>query len=292
MALCSPLQDLPRRLDEWWMEPKLDGIRVQALVQNGQVGFRTRNGTEYNGRLPLIETALATLDQDTVLDGEVVWFDPATGQPDFHRGSGLFRVNARDSVRRQSAEGPLTYVVFDLPKLLGDDLRRFPIEQRRKLLATLVDWFNLPQLRLIEQGEATSERLEEYVGRYREGVVLKRRSSLYPNGRGEAWRKIKVTADEDVVFMGAEPGQGKYVGTLGAVIFGQYRDGVLVERGTCSGMDDATRDDLWSNRDAYVGRVLTIKHFGHDGTPERPGFRHPQWAGFRYDKDAEDCTWS
>jgi len=62
----------------------------------------------------------------------------------------------------------------------------------------------------------------------------------------------------------------------------------LERRGTCSGMTDAERDDIWANRMKYAGKVLVIRHMGSDGE----GFRHPQWQGLREDKLPSECVWS
>lgn len=284
-ALCQPASALPARLSDWVIEPKLDGIRLQIVARDGEVHVYSRAGLVYDGRLPEVEAALSALD--VVVDGEVVWFDPESGLPDFHKSSGLFR--REDSATRQRFEGPLTLVAFDLLEVAGQDIRRLPIETRRQLLAQLVEGLACPQLRLIEQTDASPEAQSDFIRRYREGIVLKKRASAYPSGRTPAWLKLKQVQDADVVVMRAERGEGKYSATTGCVAFGQFRDGTLVERGTCSGMTDRERDDIWQHQERYIGRVLTIRHMGL--LPGSEAFRHPQWQGMRDDKVAEDCLW-
>jgi ATP-dependent DNA ligase len=270
------------------MEPKMDGIRLQVVARNGEVHCYTRSGLRYDGRLPAVEAALSSLD--VVVDGEVVWFSPESGEVDFHKGSGLFRRN--DSARAQRFEGALTFVAFDLLEVAGQDIRKMPIETRRQLLVQLVEGLGCANLRVIEQAEATESNAARFIERYREGVVVKRKGSSYPNGRSHAWLKKKVVQDADVVIMDFEEGQGKYRGTLGCVVFGQYVDGVLVPRGSCSGMTDAERDEIWQSRLSYVDRVLVIRHMGADGGT---GFRHPQWDHLRTEaegKTPEECVWS
>lgn len=288
-GLCGRTERLPDRLADWWMEPKLDGVRVHVRASSGRVDVMTRRGQRFNGRLPRIESRLQALE--LTLDGEVVWFNPS-GEVDFHHGSGLFRSEPALSLRRQATEGPLVLMAWDLLSLAGNDLRALPIEQRRELTAKVVELLEVPELRLVEQVPASCEAQAYFVAVYHEGVVLKRRGSVYPRGRGTSWLKLKEAFDEDVVIMGLVEGKNSLQGTTGAVAFGQYRDGVLVQRGTCSGMDDATRHDLWRNFPSrYEGRVLVIRHMGADGDS---AFRHPQWKWLRPldDKSAEDCTWS
>jgi ATP-dependent DNA ligase len=289
LGLCKTATAMPRDLDNWWMEPKLDGVRVQVTVDGQTVTFRNRAGVIYDGQFPIIAKALTGLS--LVLDGEMVWYHPQTGEVDFHKGSALIRSNPTESVRRQTAEGWVTFTAFDFTGLGTHDIRHEPIEMRRAMVTELVTSIDCPLVRTVEQAPATTEQQAAYVERYREGVVLKRKRSTYPNGRSGSWLKLKETADEDVVMMGGNRGEGKYAETLGAIVFGQYRDGVLTRRGTCSGMTDATRDLLWADLDSYVGRVLTIRHMGALLDTEG-GFRFPQFQSFRDDKLPTDCTWS
>jgi bifunctional non-homologous end joining protein LigD len=54
----------------WAYELKLDGYRALAIKTDGQVRLRSRNDKEL--KYPGIVKALATLPDETVIDGEVV----------------------------------------------------------------------------------------------------------------------------------------------------------------------------------------------------------------------------
>jgi ATP-dependent DNA ligase len=62
---------------EWQYELKLDGYRAVAIKSGGKVQLRSRNDNDFSLRYPAIVTALASLPDETVLDGEVVAFDDA-----------------------------------------------------------------------------------------------------------------------------------------------------------------------------------------------------------------------
>ena len=270
LSLCTPARDLPVRSSEWWMEPKMDGIRLQIVASGGEVRCYSRAGLQYNGRLPAAEAAFAALD--VVVDGEVVWFDPQTGQPDFHKGSGMFRQGCDSSVRQQRADGPLTFVAFDLLSVAGQDVRRMPIETRRQLLTQLVQGLECPQIQLIEQTEVSREAQADFVQRYREGVVLKKKGSAYvarSTHSHEAQTESSGRRRRDRHGCRTRPGQIRQ--HRGCVVFGQLRDGVLERRGTCSGMTDAERDEIWHFPERFVGRVLVIRHMGTDGEIPPPG---------------------
>jgi ATP-dependent DNA ligase len=124
-----------------------------------------------------------------------------------------------------------------------------------------------------------------------EGMMVKNTTARYVGKRSTAWLKVKVEETLDAVITGYKPGQGKYFGTIGAIVFSQFdADGNLVERGACSGMDDATRYEIGNNRDEFLGKVIEVKHFGYVSEAEVDGLRHPNFVRFRTDKAAKDCV--
>jgi bifunctional non-homologous end joining protein LigD len=110
----------------WLYELKLDGYRAIAVKSKGKVQLWSRNENDFGRRYPQIAAALASLPDDTVVDGEIVALDDA-GKPSF---------NALQNYG--SAETPLLYYLFDVPILKGHDLRGQTLEQRRAKLETSV----------------------------------------------------------------------------------------------------------------------------------------------------------
>ena len=62
------LPEGPERL----IELKLDGYRAQAIKSGGKVQLRSRNDNDFNSRYPGLVKALASMPDETVIDGEVV----------------------------------------------------------------------------------------------------------------------------------------------------------------------------------------------------------------------------
>lgn len=52
--------------------------------------------------------------------------------------------------------------------------------------------------------------------------------------------------------------------------------------GVGSGLDDATRREVWNNQDAYIGKLIKFKYMPY-GSSEAP--RHPVFLGFRSELD-------
>jgi bifunctional non-homologous end joining protein LigD len=112
--------------DRWPYELKLDGYRAIAFRRNGAVHLRSRNDCDFNPRYPAVVAVLAGLPDDTVIDRETVALD-ADGRPSFNTLQ-----NAASSA------AAIVYCVFDLMVLAGQDLRREPLDTRRRLLETQV----------------------------------------------------------------------------------------------------------------------------------------------------------
>src|SRR5688572_26245142 len=117
---------LPDDPGRWLYELKLDGYRAIAFKAGGRLHLRSRNDNDFSQRYPAVVRGLEQLPADTVVDGEVVAFDPE-GRPSFN----LLQNYA-------SEETPIAYFVFDLLMLGGRDLRQEPLSARLKLLETKV----------------------------------------------------------------------------------------------------------------------------------------------------------
>src|SRR6202451_4216195 len=68
---------------EWGYEGKLDGYRSLAFKTGGKLFLRSRNDNDFALRYPSIAKALASLPEDTAVDGEIVALDEA-GKPSFN----------------------------------------------------------------------------------------------------------------------------------------------------------------------------------------------------------------
>ena len=68
---------------DWIYELKLDGYRALGIKTEAQVQLRSRNDNDFSSRYPAIVRALASLPDDTVIDGEVIAVDEA-GRPSFN----------------------------------------------------------------------------------------------------------------------------------------------------------------------------------------------------------------
>jgi len=125
-CLPSPAEKPPAG-STWIHEIKHDGYRLMARRDPAGIRLFTRNAHDWTDRYPSVISAVNHLPVRTCLiDGEVVACD--------ENGLAIF-----DQLRhgpRQKSHALL--VVFDLLELDGVDLRRKPIEERKRRLAQLL----------------------------------------------------------------------------------------------------------------------------------------------------------
>jgi bifunctional non-homologous end joining protein LigD len=168
---------------EWVHEIKLDGFRLLARRDPAGVRLLTRRGFDWTTRYPSIATAVATLAcRSCLIDGEVVICGD-DGVPVFDR----LRYG-----RQPQSEAVL--VAFDLLDLSGKDLRRTPLEDRKRALAKLVRkaaWALQLNEHIAERGDIVFRHACK-LGL--EGIVSKRLRSPYVSGRSRHWIKSKNPA--------------------------------------------------------------------------------------------------
>lgn len=200
---------------EWIFERKLDGIRLLAFKDSRSVRLLSRNRLPQN--LPAIADAVAALPpREIVLDGEMTW----------------------DSGAR--------YHVFDVTWLEGRDVTRLPLEERRALLKELP--LKAPLARV---AEITDDKpWERACAEGWEGVIAKRRDSIYEHRRSPSWLKMKCELTQDFIVGGFTDPQGGRVG-LGALLVGCNEGPEFVFAGKVgTGFDTKLLADLRRRLDA------------------------------------------
>jgi bifunctional non-homologous end joining protein LigD len=227
---------------DWLFEPKLDGIRAVATIEGGQVRLTSRRANDLTAGYPALAAALAKQPANTaVFDGEIVAFDER-GVPSFERLQQRMNLTNPVEIRQADRDVPAVYFVFDLLYLDGVDLRRAPIEERRRLLERTL--MPQPHVQLVEQFDVDGRQAyEAVVALGLEGLVAKKRGSTYTSGaRSKTWLKVKQRLTDEFIVVGFTEGQNARSRTFGALHLAT-RDGSgrLVSVGRVgSGFDDAT----------------------------------------------------
>jgi DNA ligase D-like protein (predicted ligase) len=274
----------------WLFEAKLDGLRAVAVRNGPDVGIWSRNSLSFNARFPAVVRAVAALPVDNlVLDGEIVGV--VDGRPDFgalQRGTGT----------------PVEYHVFDLPWLLGRDLRALAIEERKQLLARFVPPDGPVRRVPVLEGEPF-DLLEDLCRLGWEGMMAKRGGSAYVGSRSADWRKLKCACRQELVIGGYTEPQRSRAG-FGALLLGHWADGRLVYAGKVgTGFTDALLADMYRQllalespvapfsalvreRGAHWVEPVLVAEISFSNWTADGRLRHPSFVGLRPDKDASE----
>ncbi|GAA5166985.1 DNA ligase [Ornithinimicrobium tianjinense] len=199
----------------WAHEIKWDGIRLLAEVRDGRLRMLTRSGRDIAVALPEL-AGLADVADDLLLDGEAVAM--VGGKPSFGHVVDRVHTMSATAAQKLAATRPVTYVAFDLLRLDGMPLDALPWSARRAALEDLLD--GIPRVQVSPVFDDGAQLLAATAAQGLEGVVSKRRSSLYAEGvRSPDWLKFPHRDTMSVVIGGWRPQTGT-AGRLGAVHVG------------------------------------------------------------------------
>lgn len=265
---CKAVTELPDGAD-WTFEIKFDGYRCVAVKFGTKVTLFSRNEKKLNDRFPALAAALAELPGDFAMDGEIVALDDK-GRPSFQllQNSG-------------SARPAIYFYAFDLLHHDGENLQRSPIERRREMLGELLANPTDP-LRLSPLLQAPAGEILEAVQKLGlEGVVGKRRGSIYePGERSGAWIKRQTNREQEFVIGGYVPGAGGF----DALIVGVYEKKRLIYVAKVKdGFVPRTRDEIFP-----ALKKLLIDDCPFTNLPEKKASR---WGEALTAEKMKDCRW-
>ncbi|WP_328474210.1 ATP-dependent DNA ligase [Actinoplanes sp. NBC_00393] len=199
-----PVSDLlePRTHGTPQYEIKFDGWRCLAFTGE-RIHLQSRNLKPLTRYFPDVGAHLdAALLPDTVLDGELVVFDPSAGRTSFPALQA--RVTAGRRLAAEVAARPASYVVFDLLQFDGHELLDRPLLERRMLLEELLT--GVPGLTVCpatrDPGEAR-RWFGDYTATGAEGLVIKDLSSRY-RAKGRGWWKWRHRNTTEAIIGGVQ----------------------------------------------------------------------------------------
>jgi DNA ligase-1 len=216
-------------------EYKYDGIRVQAhRTGDGALELYTRRldrvSTQFPEVVELLDQALGP--REAILEGEVVAFDPASGELRPFQDV-MFR-RRKYGITEAVRDFPVSMFCFELLYADGQDLTRLPYLERRASLDKAIIASDRVRLTTAEQvgDEPALERMfEAAVAEGCEGLICK---SLDPaagyqaGARGWQWIKLKrdyrseLSDTLDLVVVGGLAGRGRRAGMYGALLLAVY----------------------------------------------------------------------
>ena len=266
---------------ECFIEYKYDGVRVIAIVRNGDATLYSRNGKLLEN-FPHINEALSRPEfEGLVFDGEVMSEDFQTLMKQVHRKEGA-----------QTEDSYLA--VFDMLTLEefnagGTDMTAF---DRRERLISLQPLFNY-RLQLVDavlldldtdKGQESFKAMnKQALAEGYEGLMIKPVNADYKCKRSHAWLKIKPFIEVTLKVVALEEGTGKNKGGLGALVVEGEDDGKFFKLNVGSGLTDDNREQIWANQDNVVGQLVEIRADAVTISQDNHAFslRFPRFKTFR-----------
>jgi bifunctional non-homologous end joining protein LigD len=299
---------------DWLFEIKWDGYRAIAFIEGGRVRLVSRTQNDLTaqfselGSLPQFVKA-----QRAILDGEIVALDEK-GRPSFslmQQRTG-FQAGKRRLPRREGV--PVIYYAFDLLYLDGFDLRRVALEQRKQLLQERIEVGKNDVVHYSDHyPEKGLDLFEAAKQRGLEGILAKKRRSVYEEKRSRDWLKIKITQRQECVIGGYTDPEGSRE-YFGALVLGLYdKKGRLIHVGQVgTGFDHKTLKEMFARlqplktkQNPFYGEIgglrkvqfvrpelvaeIKFAEWTHETPEGGVKLRAPVFMGLRDDKLAEEC---
>ena len=250
-----------------YVQMKMDGMRFNAIVKDGKVEFRSRNGKEINllGNLEqeFLNIASGVLG-DCVFDGELmVMFDDDHQFADRQTGNGILNKAVKGTISAKEA-AQVHATVWDVIPYSYFIAGKCPdkYEYRYEAVQKLIDRQVGPkriwnvycvEVQNIEEAQAEFSKL--YADGY-EGIILKDKNGIWEDKRSKSQIKFKGELECDLKIVGIQEGTGKYTGLMGALIC-ESADG-LIKVDIGSGFKDHHRVDLFT--DSIIGKIVAVKY--------------------------------
>lgn len=265
------------------VQPKIDGIRMSAHLEGGELITLSRRNNSFNFLDDLKDEIKEYLGKSkTKLDGELYSFTL-----NFDKISGI----VRSKKTRNPQEDEVIYMIFDnvdyqkptQPRLekLGVPITDWSVDSTNELFFQVSDHIYIVKSWFIHSNEELFEFEEYILSQKLEGVMIRHLQgplSIYKGSRAQNLLKLKREQDDEGEIVGYTTGSGA---ERDKVIWKvkDKRGNVIAMRpcGTFEG-----REELLKNAEKYVGRIITYRFF--ELNPESGVPRFPRVLRFRDDE--------
>lgn len=301
--------------EDYLAEEKVDGCHYMMV----SCRFFSTEGIEKTNNYPHLRDFFSSLEMfNLILDGEINYPDKTSQFCTRVTGA-----STDGAISFQNAYAPIHYTVWDMLRTpRGTWLLNEPLWKRRKILEEFyLRYIKGTQLEQYIHLSTTNYQDKQafynsIIAAGKEGIVLKRLDSLYIMGKKPMWQwiKLKQKDEADLFISGYDEPTVRYsgnnienwpywrevnnilcpvtkyyyMGWLGALQLSGFVRNEVKQICTCSGMDETMREQLSSNKNYYLNKVVKISFMEKTeaGIP-----RHPRFEQFHESKTPKECTW-
>lgn len=231
------VEDVLNRHDTWIIQPKYDGLRAQihyaksefedeSFFQRDQRGFLdgkdahfrvySRNLENLTEMFPDVGEAMIRLGkQSIVLDCEIVGYDTTSNT--FQSFQETIQRRRKYNVKESVKNIPIRAYVFDILLLEDTDLSEKPLNERLRILGSVLEQSDNDDILFLSPSDVVSEKhvfdevFKKHIESGVEGVIAKHPNSKYmPGKRGYDWIKLKKSV------------RGHLIDNVDCVVLGYY----------------------------------------------------------------------
>jgi ATP-dependent DNA ligase len=257
--LVSPLDSKTKLTFPMIAQTKMDGMRFNAICENGQVSYKTRNGKELDLFSVLDADVLSlTAETDYVLDGELLM---VTGHGDLFTdrktGNGLLTKFQKGTGTAELAKR-VRAVVWDIIPLFAFRKGRCSVGYRDRhimLHPNQVGRIQVAPISIVNSMEEAQTLYQQKLAEGEEGLVLKDPKGPWEDKRVKHQFKMKAELEADLRVTGFLPGSGKYEGKIGSLLV-ESADG-KVKSAVGTGLDDEERS---CDPSVFIGQIVAVKY--------------------------------
>ncbi len=301
--MLATLVKSPPEGSQWLYEIKWDGVRGLCSVNNGKLEITSRRGNRCEKQYPELESLPDQVNAKRAwLDGEICALDE-NGRARFERIQPRIGAN-QNAVPKLGETTPVTLFLFDVLYIDGYDLRGVALDERKRILQTLVTPSD--HVRISETFDTGGEQMFAAARQMGlEGILAKDRRSTYESKRSNCWLKMKVLNEQEFVIGGFTKGEREY---FGALVLGVQDGGELRHAGQVgTGFDHKLMKKIYARLEPLITKScpLADKPRIKDVTWVKPEIvcqvrflewtsdrmlRAPVFAGLRDDKEPAEVV--
>lgn len=258
--------------DDVMVQPKLDGFRFKAFIENDKTVMLTRGNEVYERMENLKEEMkvfLENLPENFLSDGEIY----IHGR-DFNE---IQSIITNSNATEEDIDSLRAYIFDIIPT--KEELENYPFRKRKELIDRIFSEHDFKYLIKTETHEVKSEEeIEELMDFYRkegyEGLMIRKGISPYHHGRSNGILKYKEFFTDTGVIIDIEKGEGKFRDQACLVI----EDSLGVVTRMIHKDTQDVRKEILVNKEKYIGKKYEFSFMERNPKTNAP--RHP--VGLRF----------
>ena len=254
----SPLDSKTKLTFPVIAQTKMDGMRFNAIVENGKVSYRSRAGKELD-LFGVLDADVMNLTAETeyVLDGELLMAGPDGTPMDRKTGNGLLTKFQKGTGTAELAK-QIRAVVWDIIPLFAFRKGRCSVGYRDRhimLHPNQVGRIQVAPIAIVNSMEEAQVLYQQKLAEGEEGLVLKDPNGAWEDKRVKHQVKMKAELEADLLVTGFLPGAGKYEGKIGSLLVESADGHVKTAVGT--GLSDEERSMAFTE---FKNKIVSIKY--------------------------------